>query len=287
MIQACVIFYNDTPNLLERCFISLKTKVDKIIAIDGAFKEFSHDLPYSTDGSLEIAKIYAHEVIECNKPWKDQIEKRNAYLTLKDEKDYYFIIDADEWLETQSPKPFANLDKNVYQLPITTLIDGQEQNGDAMRLIRHQKGIRYQQKHSLIWVGKKIINRKEFQPQGRRGFPLLKFTKIWHLPEERPIERLRQDGEYLRNRKENNAEIPKRGYEGPPSVLQHIDYSQYKNYPRVTIKFIGNHTYRGMDFAVNIVLDKGQQREVTKKFADDVIDTWPGDWEVIKNANTN
>lgn len=207
MIQGCVIFYNDGPDLLERCLKSLKGKVDRIIAVDGRYAEFpSLGKNWSTDGCQEIADKYADEVVVNSPlPWADQIAKRNRYLTLRDSRSYYFILDADEYFEGELPR---NASGDVYSFNIYTHMDGHREPmvGCAMRLIRHQHGIKYDVKHAFIWVDGKIINRHEYLPNGR--IQRLECGKIHHTPHARPVKWNQADGEYLRNRRENFADDP-------------------------------------------------------------------------------
>lgn len=94
---ACVVFYNDAE-LLDRCLKSLSSKVDNIIAIDGAYKDFPHDKPYSTDGSIDVARKYTDNVITVNKAWETQVDKRNRYVQEIPVGESFIVIDTDEVL---------------------------------------------------------------------------------------------------------------------------------------------------------------------------------------------
>jgi hypothetical protein len=72
----------------------------RVVVIDGAYRSFPHEVPWSTDGTLEIAERFGCEVVRVDRPWDDQVAKRTvalAYGTV-------FIIDADELL-TGVPVP--------------------------------------------------------------------------------------------------------------------------------------------------------------------------------------
>ncbi len=53
MLIATIITYNDWP-LIKNCVESIKDKVDKIIAVDGRYRDFPDtNGDYSTDGTIE------------------------------------------------------------------------------------------------------------------------------------------------------------------------------------------------------------------------------------------
>ena len=118
---ACVIFYNDTPELLEKCLSAIKKNNLKLITIDGAFKEFLVNdqsgllKPFSTDGTIEIAKKYSDIFVEAPpEGWENQAQKRNKYVELVPTDSYFIIIDADEILT-----PFisyADLSQDIYRI---------------------------------------------------------------------------------------------------------------------------------------------------------------------------
>lgn len=95
-ITACIVFYNDR-DLLEKCLNSLQGKVDRIVLVDGAYEDFPHEIPWSTDGSVELAKQYG-TVVETSVPWKTEVDKRNFYLQFVPDDEYFLVIDTDEEL---------------------------------------------------------------------------------------------------------------------------------------------------------------------------------------------
>jgi hypothetical protein len=96
-----LIFFEDGPELLKTSIRAMKACGLKVIAIDGAFKEFlkmeNRDVYESTDGCIDVAKSEADLFIPC-KPggWDDQAEKRNEYVKATPLHSYFWIIDADE-----------------------------------------------------------------------------------------------------------------------------------------------------------------------------------------------
>ena len=148
MIKAIIIFYNDTPEILERCFKSLEGKAE-IIAIDGAFKDFPHSEPYSTDGCKELAINYAIIYHGVNRSWENQTEKRNAAFQYLNDGDYFLVIDADEELIGDL------VPKGDY-----TDIRIEDWNRDyyRVRLIKYKIGMKYNGRHSIISYGGRCIN---------------------------------------------------------------------------------------------------------------------------------
>jgi hypothetical protein len=271
MVQACVIFYNDGVELFEQCLKYIKGKVDKIVAIDGAFKEFPHSKVQSTDGCLGLARKYADEVITTKKPWADQIEKRNAYLTLKDSKDFYFIIDADEKLDGELPDT-STLEEDAYAFNIHPFSSGSMQTGLAIRLIRNFPDIEYRGRHSFLWHKGKIFNHVSF----KESFPVIDTAEIYHYPDLRPKKRQEQDGEYIRSRQEEFFKVPEsaKGKDTPFHGLP-------KNSKYLRMQFLGNH-YAGMDGDKNIKMKRGECIILTEKYGRELVRAYGKDqWKIV------
>lgn len=107
-IVACVIYYNEIDNI-ERCLKSLKGKVDRIVCIDGAYKDFPHTNHLTTDGSTEIIEKYTECIVQIDRCWHNEIEKRNAYLKCVYNDDIVIVIDADEEM-------IGNVDKDEFEI---------------------------------------------------------------------------------------------------------------------------------------------------------------------------
>ncbi|MEO0206588.1 MAG: hypothetical protein ABIL22_07945 [candidate division WOR-3 bacterium] len=258
-----MIFYNDTPELLEECLVSLKKVVDRIVAVDGAYIEFPHYKPYSTDGCLDIAKKYADVVIENKDAWPDQISKRNAYLTLSSESDYYFVLDADEVVE-------GKIDKHKLIEPyygIKTLdcqSDGSTIPVDRIRLIRHQRNIQYRNLHCEIWANNfPLIN--SFTTK----FTVIDGVIIKHHTYRRPKNRLENDAKYMTVREENNSR-------NSSEFLTNFEYDGKV----CLVKFVGKE-YRGDDLGRNIILKTGQMALLTREKAHDLLSAYKKDFILI------
>lgn len=262
MIQASVIFYNDTPELLEACLSSLHGKVDTIITIDGPFKDFTHKSILSTDGCLEIAKKYSNKVITAKKAWESQIEKRNAYLTLKNENDIYFIIDADEVYEGESLKQLIKSDYAINVFTPSSNLDNKQ-----IRIFKHRQDICYAQRHSWVWSQGDIINSID-------SFPEIKFLlsgKIIHNSHLRPIIRLQDDLKYMAKRKE---------VETPPARAVDKKKIEAKS---IKLERVAAESYSGFDpgFSRSIEALQGQIVEVSILRAGMLLADFPADWKKV------
>lgn len=119
-----VIFFEDGPELLQRSIRAMKACGLKVVAVDGAYKEFlkleKRDNFESTDGCIDVAKAEADVYIPC-KPggWDDQAEKRQKYVEATPDGCYFWVIDADEFI-----RPFTGL-----KIPLTH---------DSYRIMEHR-----------------------------------------------------------------------------------------------------------------------------------------------------
>lgn len=179
MIIAVINTYNDKDHI-EKTLQSVKGKVDKIVVVDGAYADFPHDVPYSTDGTLDIAKKYADVLIECpnQKAWHDEMVKRSAYL-IGNEGDWYLMIDADELFEGDL-EPLRTSKESDYFLPFTYEEDyGRE--GKQYRLFKHRAGLIYARNHYTLWIG--TLNLSDM-PKA-----LYEHGRMFHEPQSRTPER--------------------------------------------------------------------------------------------------
>lgn len=156
-IIACVNVFNEL-DLLPECIDSLKG-MDEIRIVDGAYRDFPHEKPYSTDGTIEWAREQMEkdkriELITCSKVWENEVEKRNAYFGA-DEGDWYLVIDADERItcERSDIDPIAELkdfldgcNLDCFALRASELF---QQAGTLQyaRIFRHLPGIRLEACH--------------------------------------------------------------------------------------------------------------------------------------------
>ncbi len=202
-IVACISFYNDL-DLLPGCIESL-SGMDEIILVDGAYADFPHEVPWSTDGSLEWIKELQKSdsrirLLECERAWADEAEKRSAYF-LGQEGDWYLVIDADERLESDGEDtirdlklylaayPLDYLMLDIISVPATPVI---ERYG---RIFRHLPGLRYEITHSnLVADGRMLLSEVS-----RYGTALLySGCRILHCKRSRLAERVDKKADYYR-----------------------------------------------------------------------------------------
>jgi len=127
MITACIVTFNDMP-LIKDCIESIYDKVDKIIVIDGRYKDFPGSSNISTDGTIrylsELEKIELMLATDLT-----EIEKRNIYLNFLEDGDICLNIDTDEVLITGLPK--LKSDIGIIQI------------GEAGDRLRHRRSNRF------------------------------------------------------------------------------------------------------------------------------------------------
>jgi hypothetical protein len=269
MILGVCIFYDDGPALLERALTSLRKVTDKILAVDGAYEEFPHEDFKSGPQTLAIAKALADKVIIPAKPWKNEVEKRNSYLTLKSEKDYYIMLDADEEILGDKPK---NLTQPTYRIKLET------KDGDIWlpcfynRLFRHHKGMAYRDHHNNLVTTEGLSLTKSIEV-----IPVYSGLSIKHYPGERPQARQERDGAFERNRLENKT---------PPPPNIKTPASDFKATP-IQLKYISDRPYSGYDGVSqretrSIVARQGDLIYVSKEKAAQLMKDFPKDWVKIK-----
>ena len=93
-----IIAFNEA-RMLPMCLGHIP-KGTRVRLIDGAYADFPHDKPQSTDGTLDIAKRWGCEVVKTRRAWRDQMEKRTAALS----EGVVFCLDADEMLHSDLPE---------------------------------------------------------------------------------------------------------------------------------------------------------------------------------------
>lgn len=170
--------------MLPGCLESIETVVDRIVVVDGAYECFPYPpgIPYSTDATLDIARCYGAQIIECpQEAWVDQPKKRSAYL-VGEAGDWYLHIDADERFVGRLPAP-GDLDPTrTYKMRVVW--SRQPMSIWAMRLFPHLPDMRYHGSHNALWSGDRLIGRT------REAFPI-ESARFVHLRDQRSPERLK------------------------------------------------------------------------------------------------
>lgn len=187
-------------------------KVDRLIVIDGAFKDYPYEVPYSTDDTFDIVDAFKHngmniDVVKNSEPWSDEAEKRTKYFEMCDEDDWLIIIDADErlilpetgwghWLDGQYDCLQVVI---IYQPPP----EPQRIFGGNPRIIHVKDGMHYKYNHYSIYdKEERIINRPPYKVAQSD-------IMIVETPYSRKIQRIQNKTRFWRTRREqaNGYEI--------------------------------------------------------------------------------
>ena len=145
MIVATIVTYNDYP-LIKDCIESIINKVDRIIVIDGKYRDFPGELECSDDGTIEyLTSIDTDKITIRYVQRLDEVAKRNIYLQYLKDDDVCLNIDADEVLIT----PLPQLDKDIGLVRIG--LDGDRRRlRRTIRYFRYRVGLHYYGQHKLI-----------------------------------------------------------------------------------------------------------------------------------------
>ena len=138
-----VISAFNEARMLPMCLGHLPREA-RVLVVDGAYADFPHEKPWSTDGTLEIAERWGAKVVSVKKPWANQMEKRTATLVPGE---VVFVLDADELLHTPMPElpddadvGWVTIASPVYQDPCM-----------EPRVFRVKKGWHYAGRHHWIY----------------------------------------------------------------------------------------------------------------------------------------
>lgn len=189
-MYACIIFYNDTVELLGRAISSVKRYGFDTILVDGAYEEFLHKEVQSTDGCAEyacrLANIY---IVPPLGGWKDQVHKRNAAFDAVPMGEYALIIDADEELLKFDP---GELLEDVYRLNI--VINSGVDYQSMIRIVKKTRPLIYRHDHSHLFLGANLLTCES----------TLRKCLIWHNDYLRPQERKNNKLAYYLSRNEKH-----------------------------------------------------------------------------------
>jgi len=143
MLVATLITYNDIETIKD-CIKSIENKVDKIIVIDGKFKDFPGEENISTDGTLECLDSFPKIEILFTYGL-DEVDKRNNYLNELKDGDICLNLDADEILEGEIPE--LTTDIGIIQVGEQ---GDRRRHRRTNRFFRYRKGLHYWGRHTLI-----------------------------------------------------------------------------------------------------------------------------------------
>jgi len=141
--------------ILKKCVESVYEQVDRIIAVDGRYKDFPGDFWYSTDGTIEyllsldkVEFIFAADLYEA--------EKRNIYMDMLNAGDTVLILDGDEIVQGCIRK----LDKNTDIGLVFLGEPGQRYKRLATRFFKYRKHLRHNGIHFILEIKGKWFNNR-------------------------------------------------------------------------------------------------------------------------------
>ena len=145
-IVACIITYDDFP-LIADCIESIISKVDKIVVIDGKYRDFPGKYKCSSDGTIEyLARVQKdNKIVLRFVSDVDEVTKRNIYFQYLKDGDVCLNIDADEVLIGSLP----DLKADIGLVRIGE--DGdRRRHRRTNRLFRYKPGLHYWGKHTML-----------------------------------------------------------------------------------------------------------------------------------------
>ncbi len=164
-VVACLNIWNDF-NALRTTIASWYDSVDHIIAVDGAYPTTGVRECASTDGTLQFLRDQPNcTLIEAPDGgwWKDQNEKRTAYLRALKDGDLAFVIDADEYVTgAEQLRRVGDLDVGWVEVssPLYARVYGQP------RLFRATPGLEYRGRHHWLYQGEHLITTHQYGGTG-------------------------------------------------------------------------------------------------------------------------
>jgi len=184
-VTACVNVYNDVE-WLRKCLTSLQGKVRATVVVDGAYQGFPHEKPYSTDGTIELAREFADIVVTRESAWESETVKRNHYIQYVPEGEWWLRIDADEELEGEIP---AELEGVCYRIELRRT--GTSVHYPIHALFKRGKHSRIYGTHHSVWWYRTLLPKLE-------DIQVLPGCKIQHHGMERCKERTKAKSAYYK-----------------------------------------------------------------------------------------
>jgi len=194
---ACIITYEDAQFIAATLF-SIAPHVDRIIVIDGAYRNFPHDVHLSVDGSMEIAdtvlkRCFPHVeavFISTSEPWTSEAEKRNAYLNRLRDGEWFIVLDGDEMLVGDVKAGLKEIQasgKDAGRIPVYELRESMsiiKHVNNIPRVIRFNPTMRYVKHHSNLIDERGPVNFMAGRAHYTEKFGILHFSHL-RLPERK------------------------------------------------------------------------------------------------------
>jgi hypothetical protein len=157
-VVACLNIWNDLESI-KRTIDTWYDHVDAVIAVDGAYVGAKSDVPWSTDGTLEFLKgLDKVTVVETSEFWQTQYIKRSVYLSMCQEGDLIFVVDADEYVDNaECLRTLPDFDVG-WALCQNTLY---ERDQPISRLYKYRPGLRYDLRHYWVFDGDNLVTNRQ------------------------------------------------------------------------------------------------------------------------------
>lgn len=218
----------DNALTLRESLNSILPYVEKVIAVDGAWKGFPHKHASSTD---DTRKIF-HELcgdkliwVDCNgKHWTSEVHARNQYVQHVPIGKWYLEIDGDEYVKGNVEKAFKSAESSDYicmgilgvnfkpiwrGLVLKTIrgnpcfiytdkhireedwddLQWKKFTGTARRVYRKLEDFKYAHGHCTAWVGKSRV----------RIQAILKDVELVNMPKKRGWKRWHENYVYKKD----------------------------------------------------------------------------------------
>lgn len=182
MIVVCVNCYNDMPLIVDSIG-SIYDQADRIICVDGRYRDFPSGYWYSTDGTIEflsglekVELVFAAGLFEA--------DKRNVYMDMLSDGDTVLVLDGDEVVDGIIHK-LKKADIGLVRLGYPN-----ENNPKrlATRFFRYKKGLKHNGIHFILEYNDKWFNNRRDALNGFRARNINSF-KINHMTRKRGSER--------------------------------------------------------------------------------------------------
>lgn len=218
-ITACLAWYRETPESLDRCVRSLAGVCDRLIALDGRWELFPGDGFLSTDEErdavLEAARgaHVAGMLVSPAKPFASQVEKRALLMTLAADADWLLVIDGDEHLRCPDPNAFrtalAETDADVCRVNLRNYGGGVTQGERPVRRVyRASTGVTVETAHNGYRTadGRWLHGDPAYAKPLERADTLEDLLTVEHDVDARPSDRRAAAKEYRRERSRDRVE---------------------------------------------------------------------------------
>ena len=203
MLIGAIITYNDFP-LLKECVDSILDKVDKLIIVDGKYKDFPGDTSFSTGESLEyLLELSNDKRIEIF--FEDslcEVDKRNIYLTQCQEGDIVLNLDSDEKLIGETPA--LKSDFGIVKMHVDRLTTDR-----ATRFFKYREGMRYKHVHYTLYWQDNMINNLRTVINNNFSFEKIKSFYLLHQWKKRSHYRQHQKQVYYKKLIKNERGYPR------------------------------------------------------------------------------